>query len=140
MTKVQLAFAGQPAWSSKDLPAEPEQPKSRSHPETTSDPVQLEMELIFPIEEEFLAMSDSEVLEFREALIKRAFRAVVDGRVSRQQRREWGEWIASDELHPFSFAVCAIETGVNPQELREVLVTFIRRHHKSFAAEIPFTA
>ena len=85
-------------------------------------------------------MTDGEVMKLREELIKRAFRAVVDGRVSRKQRLEWGAWIASDELHPFSFAVCAIETGVDPQELRDALVTFVRRHHKSFAAEIPFTA
>mgnify|MGYP006865034983 CR=1 FL=1 len=140
MTKVQLVFAGQPAWSSEDLPALPKSTKPRSPSEATPESAQLEMELLLPSEDEFLTMTETEVSAFREELIKRAFRAVVDGRVSRKQRREWGEWIASDELHPFSFAVCAIETGVNPQELREALVTFIRRHHKSFAAEIPFTA
>lgn len=136
----QLAFTGRP-WSSEGLPALPKNAKKPRCPsEVAKEYIQLEMELALPTEEEFLSMTETEIQLLREQLISRAFKAVVDGRVSRKQRLEWGEWIASDELQPFSFAVCAIETGVNPKELREALVTFIKRHHKKFAAEIPFVA
>ncbi len=137
---TQLAFTGQP-WSSEGLPALPKNaPKPHRPSEVAREYIQLEMEFVLPTEEEFLSMTETEIQSLREKLISRAFKAVIDGRVSRKQRLEWGEWIASDELQPFSFAVCAIETGVNPEELREALVTFIKRHHKNIAAEIPFVA
>lgn len=105
--------------------------------------VQLEFELIIPTDEEFLEMTDEDIFEFRSGLLSRALRAVIDGRVSKASRREWWEWVASNEIAPFSFLVCVLEAGegvVNPQELREVFASFVRRHHKKFAAEIPFPA
>ncbi|MCU7879434.1 MAG: hypothetical protein KZQ66_11815 [Candidatus Thiodiazotropha sp. (ex Lucinoma aequizonata)] len=63
---------------------------------------------------------------------------MVDGRVSKTMCRDWIDWIGFDVIHPFSFVVCAIETGVNPLELREVFGTFIWCHYKQFAAEILF--
>lgn len=140
MTTIQqLSFLGR-AWSSERLPA-PSGKKSRRCAKATVEPLkQLELELQLPTQEEFLTMTDEAIASLREELIHRAFHSVVDGRVSKAIRREWIDWIGSDLIHPFSFVVCAIETGVNPQELREVFGTFIRRHYKQFAAEIPFFA
>ncbi|MCG7871029.1 MAG: hypothetical protein JAZ11_02875 [Candidatus Thiodiazotropha lotti] len=135
-TIQQLSFLGR-SWSSEGLSA-PSGKKPRHCPKVTAELLkQLEMELQLPTKEEFLTMTDEAIASLREELIHRAFHSVVDGRVSKQMRREWIDWIGSNEIHPFSFVVCAIETGVNPLELREVFGTFIRRHHKQFVAEIP---
>lgn len=137
---MQMAFLGQ-AWSPEGLPARPRKRRAQPRPRSALEFFQLELELLIPTDEEFLEMTDEEVLALREELLHRALRAVIDGRVSLAQRQEWWEWISDNEIAPFSFLVCVIEAGegrVNPQELREVFASFVRRHFKKFAGEIPF--
>lgn len=136
---IQMAFLG-PAWSDEGLPVLPKRPRAPRR-RLTASLFQMELELIIPTDEEFLEMTDEEIANLRANLLAKALRAVIDGRVSSAQRQEWWEWISTNEIAPFSYLVCVLEAGegqVNPQELREVFASFVRRHHKHFAAEIPF--
>lgn len=141
----QMSFFGGTLWTKEGLaaPVRRRRPRIPRPSSALERIIQLELELILPTDEEFLAMTDEEVLALREELLHRALRAVIDGRVSLAQRQEWWEWISDNEIAPFSFLVCVIEAGegrVNPQELREVFASFVRRHFKKFSAEIPFPA
>ena len=137
---IQKAFEGR-AWSFEGLPARKKRRYfRRPQPPCCPWAQQLELELLIPSDEEFLVMTDQEILALREELLVRSLRACVDGRVSRAQKEEWIQWISSNEVAPFSFVVCAIESGVDPLSLRDTFRDFVRRHHKKHAAEIPFAA
>lgn len=62
--------------------------------------------------------SDREIFAIRECLLYETMAAAVDGRSSRQTREEAWDWIEADDEHPFSFRVCAMAIGADPDVLR----------------------
>lgn len=131
---AQLGFIGK-EWSDADLPPILKRTFSRRK-KHENEHEQYELSLTFPSEEEFLAMSDDEVLAMRECFMARALRAIVDGRVSKTERKKWLEWVSSDEIHPFSFVVISYELQVDPEVLRDVFEYFVKRHHKEYLDEV----
>ncbi len=70
------------------------------------------------LEEQGLIFTDQEIKALRETILIDALQSAVDGRCSRNVRNEMREWIEDDSIAPFSFRVCAIERGADPDKLR----------------------
>jgi hypothetical protein len=68
-----------------------------------------------------LAWSDTDVQTLRFRLLVDAIRALENPRVGAVTRSGLLDWIASDKITPFSFRVCCIAEGLDPDALRDLL-------------------
>lgn len=68
-----------------------------------------------------LAWSDTDVQTLRFGLLVDAIKSLRDPRVGANTRSDLLDWIASDEMTPFSFRVCCIAEGLDPDDLRDLL-------------------
>ena len=96
--------------------------------------VQFELLLKLPDEigpEQVNEWTDEEIAYLREGLLKYSLQVILDDRNSRGTKSEIWLWVESDSCHPFSFAVCAKESGVDPDELRTSFRHMVRKREKS---------
>jgi hypothetical protein len=68
-----------------------------------------------------LAWSDTDVQTLRFGLLVHAIKALENPRVGANTRSILLDWIASDETTPFSFRVCCLTEGLDPDTLRDLL-------------------
>lgn len=88
---------------------------------------QLSLPLVFGTEEDRAEWTDEDIRALRESILRDAFTSVSDGRSSEVLRSEIWEWINSDESLPFSFSICAIATGADPDKLRSAFRRVVAR-------------
>ena len=69
--------------------------------------------------------SDDDIQRLRDAILETSLKILLDGRASRAAVAESLEWIVSEEISPFSFEVCASESGYSPSALREQILDLI---------------
>ena len=62
-----------------------------------------------------------------EEVLKRAVHALDDKRTSQKTKESILDWIFEDDDRPFSFRICAILSGCDPEKLRDQLVDLVRR-------------
>lgn len=72
-------------------------------------------------------ISDEYVEWLREYILKLTLKQIIHSQVSESNRAEALQWAMSDEVHPFSFRVCCDALGVDYEEIREGLLTVIKR-------------
>jgi hypothetical protein len=68
-----------------------------------------------------LAWSGTDVRALRFGLLVDAIKALENPRVGADTRSDLLDWIESDEMTPFSFRVCCLAEGLNPDNLRDLL-------------------
>jgi hypothetical protein len=73
---------------------------------------------------------DEEIARLREGLLKDSLQVILDGRNSQSAKGDIWLWVESDSCHPFSFSVCAAESGVDPDQLRALFHYMVRRQKK----------
>ncbi|WP_207462111.1 hypothetical protein [Azospirillum sp. SYSU D00513] len=61
---------------------------------------------------------DWDVFAMRETLLVETMAAAVDGRSATSTRAKAWAWIEANDEHPFSFRVCALAMGADPEQLR----------------------
>ncbi len=96
--------------------------------------VQLELLLQLPDEirpDQPVQWTDEEIDRLREGLLKHALQVILDDRNAPSTKQEIRLWMESDLCHPFSFRICALEAGVDPDELRASLRYIVRKREKS---------
>ena len=80
--------------------------------------------------------TDQAVLALREYILIDALASSIDGRCSPETRVEMIEWIENDDIHPFSFRVCAIACGYDPSALRDAFRIVLKRANQGEIFEI----
>jgi hypothetical protein len=65
-----------------------------------------------------------------EEVLKRAVHALDDKRTSPKTKESILDWISEDDDRPFSFRICAILSGCDPEKLRDQIVDLVRRLKK----------
>ena len=96
--------------------------------------VQLELLLKLPDEigpEQVNEWTDEEIACLREGLLKYSLQVILDDRNSRSTKSEIWLWLESESCHPFSFSVCATESGADPDGLRASFRHIVRKREKS---------
>ena len=96
--------------------------------------VQLELLLQLPDEirpDQPVQWTDEEISCLREALLKDALLVILDDRNGRSMKEEIRLWMESESCQPFSFRTCALEAGVDPDELRASFRYIVRKREKS---------
>lgn len=68
-----------------------------------------------------LAWSDRDVQTLRFGLLVDAIKLLRNPRVGADTRSDLLDWIESDEMTPFSFRVCCLAEGLDPDVLRDLL-------------------
>lgn len=68
-----------------------------------------------------LAWSDTDVQALRFGLLVDAIKLLRNPRLGADTRSDLLDWIASDEMTPFSFRVCCLAEGLDPDALRDLL-------------------
>lgn len=69
----------------------------------------------------------------REAVLMDTLRNLTDGRAT-TAKAEAMDWMMSDEIHPFSFRVCANEMGMDHIEIRTRVLRMIDSIEKNWSA------
>ena len=62
-----------------------------------------------------------------EEVLKRTVHVLNDKRASKQTKESVLDWISKDEYKPFSFRICAIVSGCDPEKLRDQIFDLVRR-------------
>ena len=96
--------------------------------------VQFELLLRLPDEirpGQAIEWTEEEIACLREGLLQYSLQVILDGRNSQDTKSEIWLWVESDSCHPFSFSVCAVESGVDPDELRASFRHMVRKREKS---------
>jgi hypothetical protein len=96
--------------------------------------VQLELLLKLPDEigpEQVNEWTDEEVARLREGLLKYSLQVILDDRNSRSTKSEIWLWLESESCHPFSFSVCATESGADPDGLRASFRYLVSKQEKA---------
>lgn len=70
---------------------------------------------------EAVTWTEEEVVTLREGILVNALTSLAKGHMKSEARRELMEWLDSEELEPFSFNVCALNTGRDPEILRAAI-------------------
>lgn len=104
---------------------------SQTQTNTPFEYVQMEFDLVIPEIEIRNSFSEEEILGIRKGMLAKGMQAILDFRASRETRLEWWEWVMSNDIAPFSFVVCALESDVNPVELRSSFVNMVQRKYKT---------
>ncbi len=93
-------------------------PLSRAAP--SDCPVQLDLIRLFE-HKPGLAWSDTDVQTLRFGLLVDAIKLLRNPRAGADTRSGLLDWIESDEITPFSFRVCCLAEGLDPDSLRDLL-------------------
>ena len=99
-------------------------------------PYAVQLELLLKLPDEIrpgqaIEWREEEIASLREGLLRYSLQVILDGRNSRDTKREIWLWVESDSCHPFSFSICAVESGVDPDELRASFRHIVRKREKS---------
>lgn len=70
---------------------------------------------------EVFEWSDEDLVVMREGVLVSALTSLAKGYMKASARRELMEWLDSEELEPFSFNICALATGRDPEILRSAI-------------------
>ena len=73
---------------------------------------------VLPFKPSVQEWSDDDVLTLRERLLMETLKAVASPGRNAENRAQALQWLQSDEIHPFSFVVCAQSMGVEPEDVR----------------------
>jgi hypothetical protein len=65
--------------------------------------------------------SDEDLVVMREGVLVSALTSLASGHTGSASRQESMEWLDSEELEPFSFNICALATGRDPEILRSAI-------------------
>lgn len=71
--------------------------------------------------------SDEEIMGLRYYLLHKTLSILEDGRSCLSVRTESLDWLMSDVIHPFSFRVCCVTEGVNPDRMREGVLYIMKQ-------------
>ena len=98
-------------------------------------PDQLELPLFVAVAganyDEFSDWSVQEIASLREAVLMDALRTVLGFRGRSVWRGEAWAWMEADDVHPFSFRVCAESVGADPDDLRVSFARLVERSSKA---------
>lgn len=90
-------------------------------PEVPATPKEPEARQVVPLVEESPFWSEQDIRVLREELLHHTLHQLGDPRVTEATKAEIRQWVASDEVGPFSFVVCAGACGYDYEDLRERL-------------------
>ncbi len=79
---------------------------------------------------QFDAVTDDYVDWLRGYLLKHTLRQLLHRQVNEANRREAMNWLMSDEEHPFSFKVCCVAYDSDHLEVRDGVLSLLRKHIK----------
>lgn len=79
---------------------------------------------------QFDAVTDDYVDWLRGYLLKHTLRQLLHRQVSEANRQEALNWLMSDEEHPFSFKVCCVAYDSDHIEVRDGVLSLLRKHLK----------
>jgi hypothetical protein len=71
--------------------------------------------------------TEEEIYILHEEVLKRTVHVLDDKRTSQKTKDSILDWISKDEDKPFSFRICAIVSGCDPEELRDQIFDLVRR-------------
>lgn len=71
--------------------------------------------------------TEEEIYILHEEVLKRTVHVLDDNRTSQKTKESILDWISQDEDKPFSFRICAIVSGCDPDELRDRIFDLVRR-------------
>lgn len=71
--------------------------------------------------------SDEEIMGLRCYLLHKTLSILEDGRSCLSVRTESLDWLMSDVIHPFSFRVCCVTEGMNPDQMREGVLYIMKQ-------------
>lgn len=69
--------------------------------------------------------SETAIAQLRTGMLTKNLHLIAHAALNAEARADLKAWFASDEIEPFSFVVCAIESGYNPVPLRQKLLTIL---------------
>lgn len=76
---------------------------------------------------DFSYWTDDDILLLMDGVMTYSLNQLNDSRSSEEGYQEALEWIMSDELHPFSFLVCAHALGYDPFGLRDATLAIVKQ-------------
>jgi hypothetical protein len=71
--------------------------------------------------QEYVQWSDADVQALRRGILIRAIEALSNPRLGTQARSELFDWLARDDIAPFSYTACCFAEGVDADALRDLL-------------------
>lgn len=75
-----------------------------------------------------ISWTDQDILMIYECLLENSIRNLLDPRCSIETITEIYQWISKDnDPNPFSFEMCCILNGINPEQMRETLLIRLRK-------------
>ncbi|MFY0991012.1 hypothetical protein [Halomonas sp. C05BenzN] len=96
-------------------------PKPVAVPDVPATPKEPEARQAAPLVEEKPFWSEQDIRVLREELLHHTLHQLGDPRVTEATKAEIRQWVASDEVGPFSFSICAGACGYDHEDLRERL-------------------
>jgi hypothetical protein len=94
---------------------------NRPIPRATSFDSRIEPEILGELEFQRGLWSEAEVQSLRAGILRKAIKTLAHPRVAPKTRGDLLDWIDSDQIAPFSFRVCCLTEGLDPDRLREML-------------------
>ncbi len=74
--------------------------------------------------------TEEEICTLHEEFLKRSVHVLDDKRTSQKTKESILDWISKDECQPFSFRICAIVSGCDPEKLRDQIFDLVHRLKK----------
>lgn len=80
--------------------------------------------------------TEHDVAVLREGILIDSLKTLlgIGGRASAKRRQEDLEWMLDDSIHPFSFRVCALAVGCDPDELRQFVIRRLKEEGEALPA------
>lgn len=84
---------------------------------------------IQPLSAEFEIWTDNDILLLMDGVLQATLEQLLDGRSrsSDEMSQEAWDWVMSDDILPFSFAVCCRALGYDHERLRDAILSTIKR-------------
>lgn len=77
-------------------------------------------------EQSRIQWTDEEISLLRQRMLQYALHALASTKTCNSTRDEWIEWVEDDHLTPFSFIICAQESGCDPEALKVRVQRLVR--------------
>lgn len=81
-------------------------------------------------DEHFVEWTDDMIADLRLLMLKKFCSWLVDPDMPQREKMEILGWVKDDSVAPFSFRVCCISEGADPDEYREKLICHVKQHMK----------
>lgn len=76
--------------------------------------------------------SDTDILSLRESVLQQALETLGFDTYKFQAKSEILMWILNDQVHPFSFALCCSEVGLDYQEVKILLLRNLKSSYPNY--------